>query len=66
MEILSKSTSGDFVIITKIYGWDPRTKVIACAARVMCAKEFAIERYFIFNIIANMGFVFWLSQDKAC
>ena len=25
------------------YGWDPRTKVIACAARVMCAKEFVID-----------------------
>ena len=26
-----------------LYEWDPRTKVIACATRVMCAKEFVIE-----------------------
>ena len=25
------------------YGWDPRTKVMACATRVTCAKEFVIE-----------------------
>ena len=40
------------------YGLDPRAKVIACAARVMCAKEFVIEKYCIFYVIANMGFCF--------
>ena len=25
------------------YGWNPRTKVITCAMRVMCAKKFVIE-----------------------
>ena len=25
------------------YGWDSRTKVMVCAARVMCAKEFVME-----------------------
>ena len=40
------------------YGWDPRTKVIACAARVMCAKEFVIETCYIFYIIANIRFCF--------
>ena len=31
------------IAFTLRYGWDPRTKVIACAARVMCAKEFVID-----------------------
>ena len=46
------------------YGWDPRTKVIACTTRVMCAKEFVIERY-IFHIIANMGFWFLVMTRQA-
>ena len=36
----------------------PRTKVITCAARVMCAKELLIGRYYIYHIIANVGFCF--------
>ena len=47
------------------YEWDPRTKVIACAARMMCAKEFVIERYYIFHIIANMGFWFLVMTGQA-
>ena len=47
------------------YGWDPRTKVIACAMRMMCAKEFVIERYFVFHIIANMGFCFLVMMGHA-
>ena len=34
------------------YGWNLLTKVIASAARVMCEKEFVLERYYIFHIIA--------------
>ena len=41
------------------YEWDPRTKVIACAARVMCAKEFVIEKGLIFHIVANTGVLFF-------
>ena len=47
------------------YGWDPPTKVIACATRVMCAKEFVIERYYIFHIIENMGFWFLVMMEQA-
>ena len=38
--------------------------MIACAARVMCAKEFVIERY-IFLIIANMRFWFLVMTGQA-
>ena len=41
------------------YEWDPRTKVIACAARVMCAKELLIEKGLIFHIVANTGVLFF-------
>ena len=47
------------------YGWDPRTKVIVCAARVMCAKEFVIKGYYIFRIIANMGFWILVMTGRA-
>ena len=45
-------------------GWNPLTKVIACAARVMCANEIVIERYYIFHIIANMRFCFLVMTGK--
>ena len=35
------------------YGWNPGIKVIACATCMMCAKEFVIEWYYIFHIIAS-------------
>ena len=44
---------------------EPLTKVIACAARVICAKEFVIEKYYIFHVIANMGFCFLVMMGQA-
>ena len=40
------------------YGWDSLTKVIACAARVMCAKELVIERYYFFILLQILGLLF--------
>ena len=42
-----------------------RTKVIACAACVMYAKEFVIERFYIFHISANTGFCFLVMTGQA-
>ena len=39
-----------------LYEWDPCTKVIASDARVMYAKQFVIEGYYIFHIMTNMFF----------
>ena len=47
------------------YGWDPRTKMMVCSTRVMCAKEFVIELYYIFHNIANMGFWFLVMMGQA-
>ena len=47
------------------YVWDPRTKVIACATCEVCAKEFVIERYYLFYIIVNMGFCFLAMTGQA-
>ena len=38
------------------YGWDPRTKVIACITRLMCAEGICNRMILHFHIIANMGF----------
>ena len=42
-----------------------RTKMIACAVRVMCTKEFVIKRYYIFHIIENMEFCFLMITGQA-
>ena len=47
------------------YGWDPLTKVITCVIRVMCAKKFVIEKFYIFHIIANMGYYFLAVTGQA-
>ena len=39
--------------------------MIACATRVMCAKEFVIECYYIFHIIANMELWFLVMTGQA-
>ena len=41
------------------YGWDPRNKVIAYTSRVMYAKEFVIERCYVFILLQKCGFGFW-------
>ena len=34
-------------------------------ARVICAKEFVMERYYIFHAVANMGFCFLVMTGQA-
>ena len=33
-------------------------KICFETARVMCAKKFVVERYYIFDVIASMGLIF--------
>ena len=46
------------------YGWDARTKVIACTTREVC-EEICNRMILHFHIIANMGFWFLVMTGPA-
>ena len=46
------------------YGWDSRTKVTACAARLMCAKEFVIKKILHFSYYCKYGVLVFGDDGK--
>ena len=51
--------TNDVVISQSDSTVNPRTKVIVRAACVMCAKEFVIERCYVFILLKIWSFDFW-------